>query len=219
MFKSKLKKFFQTSIRKTIRFNVRYFGVRAIFKPRILIARNVKLCALKGNINFNGVGRVSLGYTNEYPSPSKRNKTFFWNYGGEITFYGNVNICRGASIYFAKGSRCFFGERVHIGPSSTISASNEIVIENDVSISWDCLVMDSDGHKIFDCQGEQCNLPKPIHIGQHCWIGCGSVILKGASLPNNTIIAAKSTVTKKLCEENAVYAGNKVVKENVTFEW
>ena len=48
----------------------------------------------------------------------------------------------------------------------------------------------------------------PIHIGNYCFIGIKSTILKGVDITNNVIVGACSLVTKDLTYENAMYGGN-----------
>ena len=76
--------------------------------------------------------------------------------------------------------------------------------------------MDTDFHKIYQ-NGNLINEDKPIVIGNHCWIGMNCQILKGSSIPNDSIIAAGSIITKTLTRENCIYASNKIIKENI--EW
>ena len=48
----------------------------------------------------------------------------------------------------------------------------------------------------------------PIHIGDYCFIGIKSTILKGVNITNKVIVGACSLVTKNLMDENALYGGN-----------
>lgn len=50
--------------------------------------------------------------------------------------------------------------------------------------------------------------PKPIILGEHCWIGMNSIILGGIMLGNKTIVGAGSVVTKSFPEGNCVIVGN-----------
>lgn len=54
-----------------------------------------------------------------------------------------------------------------------------------------------------------------IVIGENCWIGINSTILKGTVLGNRTIVGANSVVTKSFPKGNCVLAGNpaKIIKE------
>lgn len=56
--------------------------------------------------------------------------------------------------------------------------------------------------------------PKPVLLGERCWIGMNSVILPGVILGDNTIVGAASIVTHSFPEGHCVLAGNpaKVIK-------
>jgi acetyltransferase-like isoleucine patch superfamily enzyme len=54
-----------------------------------------------------------------------------------------------------------------------------------------------------------------VEIGNDCWIGMGAVVLPGAVLPSQSIIAANSVVNKKLDEINCLWAGSPAKKIKV----
>ncbi len=54
--------------------------------------------------------------------------------------------------------------------------------------------------------------PKPVFIGEKCWIGMNSVILPGVTLGPNTVVGAGSVVTKSFLEGNCVIAGSPAKK-------
>lgn len=47
-----------------------------------------------------------------------------------------------------------------------------------------------------------------ITIGDNCFIGNRSIVLYGVSIPNNTIVAAGSIVTKSFIESGTIIGGN-----------
>lgn len=57
--------------------------------------------------------------------------------------------------------------------------------------------------------------PKPIILGEKCWIGMNSVILPGVILGNHTVVGAGSVVTKSFPKGNCVIAGNpaRIIRE------
>lgn len=55
-----------------------------------------------------------------------------------------------------------------------------------------------------------------IIIGDYCFVGTNSILLKGTSLPSYSILGANSTLTKKFTTEYCLYAGNPaVIKKNL----
>lgn len=48
--------------------------------------------------------------------------------------------------------------------------------------------------------------PKPIIVGDGCWIGANSLIMPGVTIGNGAVIAAGSVVTRD-CECDCLYGG------------
>ena len=61
------------------------------------------------------------------------------------------------------------------------------------------------------------NRNNQIVLGNSVWVGEGAYFVKNSKIPNGSIVAAKSVVTRLFDEENAVYAGNpaKLAKRNI----
>ncbi|MBP5493833.1 MAG: hypothetical protein J6X97_01980 [Lachnospiraceae bacterium] len=109
------------------------------------------------------------------------------------------------------------GDRVHIGNSRLISV-DEIVIEDDVIIAWDCLIYDHNSHSVsweerkedtireYNCISQKKDpifdkrwdvvKSAPIHICSKAWIGTGAKILKGVTIGEGAVVAAGSVVVK-----------------------
>lgn len=77
----------------------------------------------------------------------------------------------------------------------------------------------SDSHSIFDMEGTRLNKAKDISVGNHVWIAVGSVLLKDASLPDDSIVGMHSMVNKPLEEKNCLYVGNPVRKAKSGVTW
>ncbi|MFN8769783.1 MAG: acyltransferase [Neisseriaceae bacterium] len=91
----------------------------------------------------------------------------------------------------------------------------QLVGNTELHIGEDCLfsegpvyIMPCDGHSILDVEtGNIVNIPTPMIIGSHCWIGNGCKIIRGAKLPDNTIVGAGAIVNKDFEEEYTIIAG------------
>lgn len=71
----------------------------------------------------------------------------------------------------------------------TISIGDDCIFSNNIEIHT------TDYHTIFDKNANRTNHASDIIIGEHCWIGLRVVILKGSSIPNNTIVGAGAIVS------------------------
>ncbi len=109
--------------------------------------------------------------------------------------------------------RIEIGECVLMSPGSRISASDEIVIGDGTMFANGAYVTDSDWHTIYD-RTERDPTPTPVHIGRNVWLGDHATVLKGVSIGDNSVVAARAVVTRDV-PANVVVAGNpaRVVKE------
>lgn len=142
----------------------------------------------------------------------------------------NQTHVKGELLIFGNGGAIIIGERCFIGENSRIWSANKIIIGNDVLISHNVNIMDTNSHELNDV--ERANgfmqiinsghskqpgniLTAPISIGNNAWIGFNSIILKGVVIGNGAIIAAGSVVTKDV-PPYTIVAGNpaKIIKEN-----
>lgn len=106
------------------------------------------------------------------------------------------------------------GERSFINRGTEIVAAESVRIGVDCAISWDVCITDTDFHRL---DGEP--HIKPVLIGDHVWIGMGVLILKGVTVGEGAVIAARSVVTANVPPRTLV-AGNpaRVIRENVRWE-
>lgn len=108
------------------------------------------------------------------------------------------------------GGKIFIGENVGIS-GSTIYAMKEITIGNNCQIGANCKIVDNDFHSLNANENYSTNnesiIKKPVYIGDNCFIGMNSIILKGTRLGNNVIVGAGSIVCG-LFPDNVVIAGN-----------
>ncbi|MBW7940936.1 MAG: acyltransferase [Candidatus Kuenenia stuttgartiensis] len=95
-----------------------------------------------------------------------------------------------------------------------------IEIGDDVMVSWDCTIIDTNAHSVKSEERASDVLDwakgekdwsrvesKKIVVEQKCWIGFKSIIMKGVNLGEGSVVAAGSVVTKD-SEPYSVIGGN-----------
>lgn len=119
----------------------------------------------------------------------------------------------GADIILFKGAHLVLGKNSFINSDCKIRCHDEIIIGDDCAISHDFTVMDSDAHELNGSRNT-----RPVHIGNHVWIGTRVTILSGVSVGEGSVIAAGALVTEDV--PAGVLVGGvpaKVLKDKV--EW
>ena len=199
---------------KTIFFNLHYFPFRTAIKFPVFVSANTKILHRGGKVVLEGKikpGMVELGY-GHLGNFDKMNSRFVWDNLGTVTFQENAFIGHGSKIKVLPTGSIYFGANFITTAESSFISRKSIRIGSNCLFSWEILVMDTDFHFMYDEQGTVMNPDADITLGDNVWVGCRCLILKGAIIPTNSVIAAATTVTKKLREENSIYAGMPVAK-------
>ncbi len=207
---------FQTNWLKTLYFNFHYLGWYGIHLP-VIVSRNFRLKRMKGKVILGNKrkGKVFLGRNDCIHLDGKG----IWANEGKITFDDKCFIGNGTKISVLENGHLTFGSEVYITGNSRLVCEHSISIGKQSIISWDVTIMDSDQHSILDEFKHVINNPKAIVIGDKTWIGMGSLLLKGTVLPRETIIAAKSIISKAFTESNCILGNvNEVMKKQIFWE-
>ena len=114
------------------------------------------------------------------------------------------------------GERSFVGHHSHLACTEDRS---KLIVGNDGMISSYVQIRTGDSHSILDLAGNRINQAQSVFIGNHCWIGEGSKILKGVVLKGNNIVSTGAIVTQSF-DNNLLLGGipAKVLKNNVTWD-
>lgn len=78
--------------------------------------------------------------------------------------------------------------------------------------------MDTDSHQIYQ-DGIQINPDQAIVIENDVWIGSNCTLLKGTIIPEGSIVAAGSVISKKVEQEKSIITGSplKILKTGVSW--
>lgn len=102
------------------------------------------------------------------------------------------------------------GDNTHIYSNIAASEPYLVTIGCNCTISSDVVFITHDASVGLYGGGRNVNsdICGKIQVGDNCFIGSRVIIIYGVSIPNNTIVAAGSVVTKSFVEPGCIIGGN-----------
>jgi acetyltransferase-like isoleucine patch superfamily enzyme len=104
----------------------------------------------------------------------------------------NVTFFSGVRLECWRGARLVIGNGTYLNRNTEVIAGAEVRIGRDCMIAWDVVIMDTDQHGISGGTA----VAKPVIIGDHVWIGCRAIILKGVRIGDGAVVGAGAIVTR-----------------------
>lgn len=174
----------------------------------------------KGSIVFTSpvhTGMLSFGVSHLDYSYSVPN---FVKIQGKLVLHGNGLHCfgPGGTLTVRSTGVLEIGNSFSVGHFHRFVIGGHSVIGDNNMHSWNNLYMDTDSHPILDETGTQINENKGFVIGDKVWMGAKCTVLKGAAIASGCVIATGSLINKRLETPKTVYAGNRMLKENITWK-
>ena len=84
----------------------------------------------------------------------------------------------------------------------TFNSNSQCEIGKDCMISYNVTFYNTDAHPIFDNQtGKIINKVKGIKIGNHCWLGANSTVLKNSVMKDNSILGYNAVLTSSSAKD------------------
>jgi acetyltransferase-like isoleucine patch superfamily enzyme len=155
-------------------------------RTAILHYRGARVYAREGAITV--AGRLSLGkyWWGQAPTPAR----LVVMHGGKVAVGSNFALHRGADIRVGSGGVLTLGSG-YAGDNLHLDCAVAVTIGDDVAISRDVVIMDTDHHRI-----DSGAMASPVVIGNHVWIGARATILKGVTIGDGAVIAAGAVVVR-----------------------
>lgn len=218
-----IRKYIKTLLRtnfKTLYINFKCLPFNQAIKLPILLSWRCAVTDLSGQIIINGdisPGMITIGYGDVGIYNGAKLRSIF-KLEGLIEFNGKANIGYGSKLDIGKTGTLKLGRNISISAATSIICHKGITIGDDCVLSWDILFMDTDLHDIKNKSGNIINSPKEIVIGNNVWIGCRCLILKGTHVGEGNVIAANATLTKTYNQQNSILTGDKILKQDISWE-
>lgn len=133
---------------------------------------------------------------------------------GGVILSDNVVIANDSVVEIGKRGILTLGTGCHINGGFRLSCQSNISLGTNLLASWDVSIYDTDFHRMKDsATGEKIKTcSKPVVVGDNCWLGFGTTLMKGAHIGNGCIVGAKSVLAKDFGSSlNTIFAGNPAV--------
>ena len=196
----------------TLYLNFRTLPIKQAIKFPLYVYGRVKFYDLKGNIKINGPiykGMIKLGKHDDVYSHTTKNIIMLTE-GSNIIFNGHCSIANGFLLRITDRGILRFGELTQCGTDVHIICTKYIDIGNYTTISYGCILMDSNCHYTINLNTHQVNRKDgEIILGSKNWIGNNSRILKGAKTGSGCLISSNSIINHNYSEvTNCLLAGS-----------
>jgi acetyltransferase-like isoleucine patch superfamily enzyme len=137
-------------------------------------------------------------------------------------------LIHGQLVLERSESRISIGSNSFVGGGTTLDCTLSITLDDDVLLSYGCIVSDCDNHssklslRKDDLAAWMSNSRRnwnhspmaPVRLCRGAWIGARSIILKGVTIGEGAVVGAGSVVTRDI-PSYTVVAGNpaRIIRE------
>lgn len=224
VFSLKIKDIFSLiiSLPMTVYVNFRCLPFKTAWKLPLFVGYKTRIGKLSRRITFGckpSTFMVRIGWGGTESRETGKKNYLSLNESASIQFNGRCTMSSGVCLVLDLG-QLEIGENFYCNKNCTISCNDRIVIGDNVLFGWNVELLDSDNHKVIRQNRPQAQNHGPIYIGNHVWVAAFSHILKNCSIPDGSIVAYGSLVTKQF-EENHLLIGGcpaKVLDKQIDWE-
>ena len=164
------------------------WGVSALRVVKVRVAAGSRMKVAAGKPLYLGKGaRVVLGE------------------GASLTVGSGVYLSPGCVVQVGDGASLELGDGVCMNDGCRVTVVESTRIGADTLFGPNVQIYDHD-HE-FD-EGVRLELRcAPVLIGRRCWLCANTVVTRGCSIADRSLVSANSVVTRDLAEADALYAG------------
>ena len=196
---NKFRRFIRTSWTKTLYLNFMMLPFRQAIKLPIIVSKYTYFYSLPGKIKLTSpprFGMIRFGYFGEDVISPKDARTLL-QIEGVMKMAANVHFGCGVIIRVEKDAILSIETNVRISNRTKIICYDSINIGHDTRIAWECQLIDTTFHYMRNMSDNSvAELTRPIVVGAHNWVGNRCNVMKGAVIPDYTIVAAGSLCNK-----------------------
>jgi acetyltransferase-like isoleucine patch superfamily enzyme len=188
-----------------------------IFLPFKTYVRSSVL--IRNDAEVSLAGRLTIGNPDKHAARISLSPALIYiGYKAKAIFGRSISIGAGVKLIVKDGGELSIGDNTYFTSDMHLEAIKKIAIGAGCAISWGVTIIDDDHHQVLSKEPGS-DASAGVKIGDHVWIGCNAVILKGTEIGNNCIVAAGSIVKGKF-PDNVMIAGSpaKIVKQEINWK-
>lgn len=197
------------SIFASIYFNFHYLPIKQAWHLPILFYKPF-FPHLNGQVKIVSdkikMGMIEMGRLHNVLYPN--NGCVFENKGGTVVFKGTCCLGNGSALSIGPKGYIEFGDDFFSTTQFRCTSYHHIEFGNHCLFGWDCLVMDTDFHKLTKIDGGCTKGYGTIKIGSNNWIGSRCFILKNTETSDYCIISGGTKLTGKFTNKSRVIIGS-----------
>ncbi|NRT13279.1 acyltransferase [Flavobacterium sp. 14A] len=189
---------FVTNLLRTIIFNFQVLELSDAIKLPIWLNQKVVVHGSSGKVHFAvPVKRRMVVFTTIHSEILGESPSHWKNQGKVIINGENIRVGSGTSIICLRGGEIQIGNNVTLGGKNKVISQEKIVLGSNLRTAWDVQIIDTNFHYTINKSSNIIHSKqKTILIGEDCWLANRCSIMKGAILPNKSIVASHSIVNK-----------------------
>lgn len=141
-------------------------------------------------------------------------------YGKSVTFGNNVLWRKSLIVNVANGARVDIGDYCFFNNYCSLNSMEKIMIGHHTLFGENVKIYDH--NHVFNKKNEyvvnQGFSTGKVIIGNNCWIGSNTVILKGSRIGNNCVIGAGCVISGEIPDGTIVKRKNNLIFESINFK-
>lgn len=193
----------------TVYVNFRCLPLKTAWKLPIFVGYKTHIDKLSRNIEFgcpSSTFMVRIGWGGTAGRDTGKKNYILLNRNAHLKFNGRCTMSSGVSLILDIGT-LEIGDNFFCNKNCTFSCNDHITIGRNVLFGWNVEMLDSDNHQLIHRKKAVSTDHGSISIGNHVWIAAFSHILKNTVIPDGSVVAYHSVVTKKYSGEKLLIGG------------
>ncbi|WP_198012030.1 hypothetical protein [Gillisia sp. CAL575] len=190
---------FAVNFIRTIIFNFKVLNYKDALKLPFWLNQKVIIHGNSGKIHFTVPIKRKMFVFSTIHSEILGKAPSHWTNHGEVLIGGeNIRVGTGTCISCFKNAKIQFGNNVTFGGKNKVISQQKISLGINLRTAWDVQIIDTNFHYTIDSRSKEvASKQKQIIIGDDCWLANRSSLMKGAILPDKTVVASNSIVNKE----------------------